>query len=150
MESNTQIINDLLVNMFNNILIIERKSLRVSEYKDLTMTEWHVLDHIGSTRKTMTELANQLGITVGTLTSTINRLVKKSYVIRNQSDEDRRYVYIQLTSKGMLAYKAHELFHYNMVKSVVAKLEESDNTVLIASIEKLSHFFKQQYKDQLM
>lgn len=150
MRQTTEVINELIVNMFNNILIIEKNSLRATEYKDLTMTEWHVLEQIGLLSKTMTELANQLKVTLGTLTSTINRLVKKGYVLRNQAADDRRFVYVELTSKGQLAYKEHERFHNNMVKSMVDKLEESDNAVLVASIEKLSEFFKQEYRDQLI
>ncbi|MDF2822306.1 MAG: regulatory protein MarR [Clostridiales bacterium] len=150
MKNTNEVINGLIVNMFNNLLVIEKNSLAATEHKDLTMTEWHVLEQIGLTRKTMTEVANQLKITVGTLTTTINRLVKKDYVTRNQAVDDRRFVYIELTRKGQLAFKEHELFHKNMVKSVVDKLDESDNEVLINSIDKLTQFFKQQYKDQII
>ena len=145
----TEVINDLLVNLFNNLLVIERNSLRATEYKDLTMNEWHVLEQIGLAKITMTELANQLKITVGTLTTTINRLLKKGYVTRNQAEDDRRFVYIQLTEMGIAAFKEHETFHKNMVKSVVSQLEEEDHDVLVHSLEKLTEFFREEYKNQL-
>lgn len=148
-SNTTEVINNILVNLFNNLLVIEKNSLRASEYKDLTMNEWHVLEQIGLTKITMTELANQLKITVGTLTTTINRLLKKGYVTRNQAEDDRRFVYIELTKMGEAAFKEHETFHKKMVKSVVAQLEEGDNEVLVHSLEKLSKFFQKEYEDQL-
>ena len=148
-SNTTEVINNILVNLFNNLLVIEKNSLRASEYKDLTMNEWHVLEQIGLTKITMTELANQLKITVGTLTTTINRLLKKGYVTRNQAEDDRRFVYIELTKMGEAAFKEHETFHKKMVKSVVAQLEEGDNEVLVHSLEKLSKFLKKEYEDQL-
>ena len=44
------------------------------------------------TRKTSSEVAKELSITVGTLTVAINNLVKKGYVERLRSEDDRRVV----------------------------------------------------------
>lgn len=145
----TQVVNDILVNLFNYLLIIEKNSLSASEYKNLTMNEWHVLEQIGMNKVTMTELAKQLRITVGTLTTTINRLLKKGYVTRSQAEDDRRFVHVELTKLGEAAYKEHETFHKNMVKSVVAQLDKDDNEALIHSLEKLSEFFMDEYGKQI-
>ena len=105
----------------------------------------HVLEAIGMTSRTMTEVAEQIGITVGTLTTSINRLVKKGYVLRKRSEEDRRFVQIELSHKGRLAYRVHEAFHKKMVTTMTDKLSEEDNEVLIESLRRLSNFFIENY-----
>ncbi len=64
-------------------------------------------------------IARKLGITVGSLTTSMNSLVNKKYVVRERSEADRRIVYIRLTPKGEKAYRHHEEFHKKMVESVV-------------------------------
>lgn len=49
--------------------------------------------------KTSSEVAKELSITVGTLTVAINNLVKKGYVERIRSEDDRRVVKLGLTKK---------------------------------------------------
>jgi len=95
--------------------------------------------------KTMSEVAQNLKITVGTLTTAINKLVKKGYVERNRCEEDRRSVKINLTRKGKLAYRIHEKFHHEMIKATVEGLSQEEEDVLIRSLEKLNEFFKSKY-----
>ncbi|WP_070000676.1 MarR family winged helix-turn-helix transcriptional regulator [Cellulosilyticum sp. I15G10I2] len=145
MKGSIKIVNELLVELFNDILTIEKTALQNSRFSDLSITEMHVLEAIGETPRTMTDVAGQVGITVGTLTTSINRLVKKEYVVRKRSEDDRRFVEIELSHKGKLAYKVHESFHQTMVKAMVDKLSDEDNEVLINSLTRLNQFFKDQY-----
>lgn len=82
-----KILNELLVDTFNEILTIEQTALKSGKLNDLSVTEIHTIEAIGMYRaRTMSEVAADLGITVGTLTTAINNLVKKGYVER-QRDE---------------------------------------------------------------
>ncbi len=47
----------------------------------------------------MSTIAGDLNITVGTLTTAINNLLKKGYVNRKRGEKDRRVVYISLSEK---------------------------------------------------
>ena len=145
MEGSIKVINELLVELFNDILNIEKESLKNSHFSDLSITEMHVLDAIGLEDRTMTEVASQIGVTVGTLTTSINRLVKKEYVLRERSETDRRYVQIKLSKKGKLAYRVHEAFHEKMVRTMTDSLSGEDNEILIASMKRLTQFFKDNY-----
>lgn len=141
-----QVLNELLVQTFNDILKIEQKALAESVLKDLSITETHTIEAIGMYEvKTMSEVAQNLKITVGTLTTAINKLVKKGYVDRNRCEEDRRSVKIRLTRKGKLAYRIHEKFHHEMIKATVEGLSQEEEDVLIRSLEKLNEFFKSKY-----
>lgn len=140
------VLNELLVQTFNDILKIEQKALAESVLKDLSITETHTIEAIGMYEvKTMSEVAQNLKITVGTLTTAINKLVKKGYVERNRCEEDRRSVKIKLTRKGKLAYRIHERFHHEMIKASIEGLSQEEEDVLIRSLEKLNEFFKSKY-----
>lgn len=79
------ILNKLLVQLFNDILQIEEKSLKNTQFTDLSITEIHTIEAIGLDRsRTMGEIAHDLRITVGTLTTAITKLIKKGYVERKE------------------------------------------------------------------
>lgn len=140
-----RLVNELLVEIFNDILTIEKAAISAGPFKDISLTEMHTIEAIGSGVQTMTDVADKLGITVGTLTTAINRLVKKGYVERNRSESDRRVVEISLTRDGRLAYKLHEAFHYEMVKNMIEGLSIEGNEILIQSLYNLNNFFKEKY-----
>ena len=78
MEKGKKILNELLVQLFNDILQIEEKSLKNGPLSDLSVTELHTIEAIGMYKeRTMTEVAQDLKITVGTWTTAINKLIKK-------------------------------------------------------------------------
>lgn len=61
----------------------------------------HIIEAIGvSGKTTMSVVAKKMKITAGSLTTAVNGLVNKKYVMRARGEEDRRVVYIWLTEKG--------------------------------------------------
>lgn len=141
MDKNVRKINDILVNLFNMVLKLEEESIRETAYSDLSITEIHTLVAIGTGRpKTMTHIANILGISVSTLTTAINKLVKKSYVERVRDEEDRRIVKIHLTEKGIDAVKAHEEFHETMIGEAIAHIPDDRMQEFISSIDNINQF----------
>lgn len=147
MEKATTVINELLVQLFNDVLQIEESSLKNGEISDLSITEIHTIEAIGMyTEKTMSEVAQSLKITVGTLTTAINKLIRKGYVERKRIEEDRRVVLIKLTKRGKLAYRLHEKFHKDMVNTAIEGLDKDEEELLTSSLSKLNDFFKQKYE----
>ncbi|GAA3017400.1 MarR family winged helix-turn-helix transcriptional regulator [Tetragenococcus solitarius] len=146
MESNFERINTLLVEAFNDILAIEESELKKSQFNDLSITEMHTIEAIGMyKKKTTSEVAKELSITVGTLTIAINRLVKKDYVERLRSEDDRRVVKLGLTKKGRLIFRVHQRFHMEMVKSILYGMDDKESLALQKALENL-HDFLQDYK----
>ena len=148
MTDNRGVLNNLLVKLFNDILRIEEKSLKESkELSDLSVTEIHTIEAIGEKKeRTMSEVANDLSITVGTLTTAINKLIKKGYVERRRIEEDRRIVLIKLTEEGKRARYLHKKFHDDMISATIESLGEEEETVLIKSLDNLSKFFHEKYE----
>lgn len=145
-DKTISVINETLVKLFNDILTIEQSALKQGALSDISVTEIHTIEAIGMyVPRTMSEVAAKLGITVGTLTTAISNLVKKGYVKRERSEEDRRVVKIALTKRGKLAYRIHGKFHSDMVKETVQGLSEEEERVLTSALEKLNKFFSDKY-----
>ena len=143
MDKTYQTFNEILVGLFNEILNIEEKAVITEEFKDISNNDMHIIEAIGKDEpKNMSTVAKAMGVTVGTLTIAINALVKKTYVIRERSEKDRRVVLISLTKKGEDAFDHHKNFHDEMVKATVAGLNEDDKDVLVKALSNLSNFFK--------
>lgn len=139
-----EVLNSILVRLFNDILNIEEKALITDEFKDISVTDMHIIEAIGvGEPRTMSMISKTLGVTMGTLTTGINGLVKKGYVVRNRSEKDRRIVYASLTKKGLAAFKHHMQFHKEMIDSVMQDLSEEEAAVLTKTFIRLEAFFDQ-------
>ena len=90
----------------------------------------------------MSSIAAKLDITVGSLTTSMNSLVKKGYTERERSEKDRRIVYIHLTGKGRQAFHHHAKFHEQMTDAVMAELGEEEVQVLGKTLKALTDFFR--------
>ena len=136
-------LNEVLVSLFRDVNDIEQKAIITSEFGDLTNNDMHVIEAIGIDEpKNMSTIARALSVTVGTLTISMNSLVKKGYVDRQRSSEDRRVVYISLSEKGVKAYYHHKKFHEQMIDSVVKELTEEELEALVKALTKLNSWFR--------
>ena len=133
-------INDVLVNLFNEILDLEERALITPEYKNISVND---IDAVGiREQKNMSTVAKVLNVTVGTLTIAVNNLVKKGYIQRMRSQEDRRVVLISLTETGEKAYHHHKDFHEKMVLAVLKGLNVEETEALTTALTKLQEFFR--------
>lgn len=140
-------INRLLVEIYDDVNRIEEYAIKSGAFKDLSITEIHTLEAIGLYgSKTMSEVASKLEITMGTLTTAVDKLIKKGYVERSRSDVDRRIVNVSLTNKGKLAYRVHEKFHLDMVKAIMNDFTSDEEKVLLSALRKLNNHLREIYR----
>ena len=140
---NYETLNELLVTLFRDVMDIEQKVIITPEFKDITNNDMHVISAIGvGTTKNMSSIAKELSVTVGTLTISMNSLVKKGYVLRERGKEDRRVVYISLTERGRAAYVHHARFHKAMIDSISDELTSEEMELLIKTLTKLNKWFR--------
>lgn len=139
----TSTLNEVLVKLFRDITTIEEKAIKTGEYKDLTVNDMHVIEAIDIQEpKNMTSVAKALSVTTGTLTISVNGLVKKGYVSRTRSEEDRRVVLISLTEKGCKAFAKHQRFHQDMINAVTEGLTEEEQVILGRALRNANQFFR--------
>ena len=102
MNNTYQTINDVLVHLFNEIWKLEEKAIITEEFKDITNNDMHIIEAVGlGEGNPMSTIAKKMNVTAGTLTTSMNSLVRKKYVIRERNEADRRVVNIKLTEKGV-------------------------------------------------
>lgn len=140
-EINTAL-NEILGNLLHHVNDIEERAVKTEEFKDVTSNDIHVIDVIGLGQpKNMTAVAKELGVTTGTLTISVNSLVKKGFVQRVRSEEDRRVVLVSLSSKGIRAYRHHKEYHDKMINAIVSQMNDEEKKVLYQALKNLDDFF---------
>ncbi|MDO5410921.1 MAG: MarR family transcriptional regulator [Lachnospiraceae bacterium] len=131
----------ILVHLFREINNLEEKAIITDEFKDITNNDMHVIEAIGlNDEKNMSTIAGSLSVTVGTLTTAMNSLVKKGYVVRRRGEKDKRVVYISLSEKGKKAYLHHEKFHKEMIDAALQRLDSEKTEVLVQVLKDLAEF----------
>lgn len=137
-------INEYLVDIFNRIMIIEEMSLKSSQFSDVSLKEMHTIEIIGKQPNvTPSDVARELMLTLGTVTTSLNKLETKGYVVRTRSKLDRRVVHLSLTKRGRLLNRLHAKFHKSMVDHIVEDLCEEDIDVLTRGLSNLHQFLEE-------
>jgi len=140
-------LNETLVKLFNDVMGIEERAVITDEFKDITNNDMHIIEAIGIEEpRKMSDIAKRLNVTMGTLTTNMNSLEEKEYIIRERSTADKRVVLVVLTPKGKKVFYHHRDFHQNMIKSVVKGLDEEEMRVMIKCLLNLNEFFAK-YED---
>lgn len=143
-KEKTQISN-LFVRVFNQILAWEEQSFREMGFTDITLRELHVLEAVFGLIKEdnnrMSEIAKYLSITPGSLTTSVNGLVKKGYLVREGKPDDRRVVLIVPTEKAREVNGVHSKIRNRMIDEVLMHSSDSEKKILFDMLENLSGFF---------
>lgn len=142
-------LNEVIVDTYRSILRVEENILKRSDQTDLSISEIHMLEAVGKgkdRRRTISELAEVLNITLPSVTVAINKLMKKGYVEKVRGEEDGRIVYVSLTRQGRRIDSAHRYFHESMVRSIIRDMTESEMHALYKGVMKLDTFLKEQLK----
>ena len=143
-----RMLNDLLVTTFNIVLRVEEEVLNNRLTERLTIAEIHTIHAVGlHDSSPMNVVASRLGVTLATLTASVNKLVAKGFVARSRCKEDRRQVLVSLTAAGRSAYRTHELFHRQMVDAALANLTPEEEAVFARALTSVKAFFEDHEKE---
>ena len=131
MTGNINKVNEILEEFYKLFYKTEDMALKRG-IKCLTHTELHLIEAIGEESLTMNELADRVGITMGTATVAVSKLTEKGFIARVRSNSDRRKVYVSLTDKGSKALTYHNNDHKMIMSSITENIADKD----------LSHFIE--------
>ncbi len=141
MEEPFRTINQKLDRLMWEMWELEERLIVAEGYTDLTNNDMHVIEAIGPDQESrMSALAEDLHITMGSLTTAVNSLVKKGYAKRRRGEEDRRVVFVSLTEKGKQAYKRHENYQRQLTLEILKNLDKEELQVLIKTMDAVSEF----------
>jgi DNA-binding MarR family transcriptional regulator len=141
MDNLEEMLVEMLGKAYSTIVYSEDKILKDMIGQTLSVKEMHTLDviHSAMTTKTNTasNIAYRLGITLGTCTINIDRLIAKGLVNKVKNDKDRRVVYIELTDKGLSTHRKHVSMHKKVISKAIEKLSMSEKVSLLNAINKM-------------
>ena len=147
-KSTNRTLNELLVKLFNNVMDTEERAVITKEFEDITNNDMHIIEAIGIEEpRRMSDIAKRLDVTMGTLTTNMNSLEDKGYIVRERSKTDKRVVLVVPTPKGKKAFYHHRDFHKNMIKAIVKDLDEDEMKVMIKCLLNLNEFFGKYEKE---
>ncbi len=87
---------------------------------------------------TSSQIADLLKITRPSVTEKINQLCKKGYILRTQSETDKRVFYLSVNPDGPKDYETTESYENEIEREVLAKFGEEKIDVFCEVIEFLS------------
>jgi len=96
---------------------------------------------------TVHDLAFDLGVTPGDVTSIVDRMVEQGLVQRSESPDDRRIVLLQLTDKGRETITSiRETGHSHMMR-LLEKMHKHELNALVLGIRALLKAMEKDYKE---
>ncbi|HWS29528.1 MAG TPA: MarR family transcriptional regulator [Clostridia bacterium] len=144
-------LNDLLVDTFRSILKVEEQMLQKHLTLNLSISEMHLIESVGKGGdggRTISGIADDLSVSLPSVTVAINKLQMKGYVEKMRSLADSRMVYVKLTRNGKRVDAVHRHFHELMVAGIAQGLSEDERQTLANGIVKLNAFFKNTLKPE--
>lgn len=104
----------------------------------LTVSQLQYIDVVHTLGKpSITELADALAITKASVTVGVNKLVRRGYVVKKQSHQDKRVFRVSLTEAGETLIKAKLQTFRNYVAVIHAALTEAEAKQFEAIVSKL-------------
>jgi len=73
----------------------------------------------------MSEIATRIGITRGTFSNNVKKLIEKGYLEKTQTEHNKKEVYVQPTPEGIQIYKEYTAFIYKQCFKDVFKLADT-------------------------
>ncbi|CAM4134466.1 MarR family winged helix-turn-helix transcriptional regulator [Vibrio agarivorans] len=132
-------LNQLLTEFYDKMSSWEQSVVKETGYSLAQVHTIEVLGVHGAMR--MKELAEKLGITTGTLTVQVEKLVSSQLLERLPDPSDRRAIVVALTEEGKAIHKRHNLLHLNLVKDLTTDVHSDHQQVLINCLKKMNQGF---------
>lgn len=140
------ILNDYFLHSALHMMALEEQCLRKVCADDLSIRELHVIEAVAvlSTqhKNTMAEIARYLHLSPASLTTAVNTLVRKEYLVREYSPADRRVIFVENTEKGEEANRKYLDFVRNMIWYISKDIDEQTSDVMIEALMKLSDYLE--------
>ena len=143
-------LNRLLVDTYRAAGKIELILLEDLSEGKLTLSEMRAIECIGNGRRhgrTVTEISQELEVTLPSVTAMVKRLEQKKYVRKQRGESDGRQVNIRLTEEGFRAYVGYLYAQRKMINAVRQNVPDEDVAVMLRSLKALNGFFSEKLEE---
>lgn len=132
-------LSHVLTEFYDKMASWESSVVRESDY---SLAQIHTLEALGNHgAMNMKALAHHLGVTTGTLTVQVDKLVKLGLLTRQYSEQDRRSIMVELTEAGSEIYQHHNQFHLALTEELTKGLTQDEQQQLSALLARVNQEF---------
>jgi DNA-binding MarR family transcriptional regulator len=89
-------------------------------------------------KKKMKEIGEYFNVKLSTLTSIVDKVERQRLVVRANSKEDRRVVYLEVTPKGNKLYKDYSNYIQVMSQLMQRSMKDEQFSAFVEGLEKMS------------
>lgn len=139
MKSIEDMLNHAMVEFYEKLSSWEQA---VVKGKEVSLPQVHTVEILGgSGPMRMKELADKIGVTTGTLTVQIDKMVKSGLVIRKPNELDKRSILVELTEKGQEMFEEHDELHHQLTSELTVKFTQEEREQLLNFLERVNAEF---------
>ncbi len=132
-------LNHCIIEFYDKLSSWEQSVVRD---KHISLAQTHTIEVLGSHgAMRMKELASRLGITTGTLTVQVDKLVNAGFIQRRPHHSDRRSILVELTDDGQRLYREHDDLHLSLTEEITANLDDNERAILLQCLAKMNAEF---------
>lgn len=132
-------LNHSIIEFYDKLSSWEQSVVKDKHY---SLAQTHTIEVLGSHgAMRMKELAGRLGITTGTLTVQVDKLVNAGFIERRPHQSDRRSILVDLTDAGQRFYREHDDLHLTLTQDITANLDENERAILLQCLSKMNTEF---------
>ena len=108
-----------------------------------------ILSHLDSVEPApVSELATHLGVTVSTMSISLDRLERQGYIVRARAESDARVRHVRLTPAGERLRTAQKVLEPRLVQAMLARLSPADRRDALRGLELLGGAAREQTKSR--
>lgn len=123
--------------------------MEMSMIYGITGSQFFVLKRIRERKRlTVSEAAENLGVSLSAITALVDRLVKTGMVTRTRDENDRRLVWLEITPEGEEVLQSCVAGRKRIMEKYLGQLPEEDLVQLVNIYEKLFALIRQEEKNR--
>lgn len=113
--------------------------LRSGDLKEYTLRQLYYIELIDKNEGiSVSQISKALDVKKSTVSIAINQLINLGIVTKIQSDTDKRFYFLQLTSKGKDIMKMHKQIHEDTIKKILKILNPEEVESFIKLVNKIT------------
>lgn len=125
---------------------LEKKPQKFGTDEELYGSEIHLIETIGENNHfSVTDIAKQLGVTKGAVSQTLKKLETKGLAEKYSDPQNSSRAIVELTSKGKMAFYAHEHWHEQVdggFKAYMNSLAQNQIDLIYEVLSNVEKFLK--------
>ena len=136
--------------IINKIVRMSRSPREFGTGELLPLAEIQIIHTVGiNPNITVTDLSRQLGLTKGTVSPLVNKLVQKDCLRKTRSTQDGRKVQLGITDKGEIASQGYEKYAEEYVSQYAQEISYGEWGIVNETLVKLEAFVDTKMKEGL-